>query len=131
MAMEKKYPKAKVSKHGYVDSSESAIQKNDIVLSLSWFQESFGRTAAEAMINERLIIGYNWGAIPEVVGDAGGFLVPYKDKELIVTHLLALTKDKEKLVELAKSGRERAKLLFSRKAFITNFRSVMTSILNK
>lgn len=131
MAMEKKFPNANVHKHGYSPSPETAIQQNDIVLSLSWFQESFGRTAAEAMINERIIIGYDWGAIGEVVGDSGGLLVPYKNKEQIVKYLLDFAEDKETLVNLSKSARERAKLHFSKDAFISNFRLMISSVMSK
>jgi len=42
-----------------------------LVLVPSLFMESFGRMAAEAMINGIPVIGSNRGALPEVIGDAG------------------------------------------------------------
>ncbi|MCL2349709.1 MAG: glycosyltransferase [Planctomycetaceae bacterium] len=42
-----------------------------IMLVPSLFMESFGRVAAEAMINGIPVIGSNRGALPEVIGDAG------------------------------------------------------------
>jgi glycosyltransferase involved in cell wall biosynthesis len=42
-----------------------------IMLIPSLFMESFGRVAAEAMINGIPVIASNRGALPEVIGDAG------------------------------------------------------------
>ncbi|MCL2349486.1 MAG: glycosyltransferase, partial [Planctomycetaceae bacterium] len=42
-----------------------------IMLVPSLFLESFGRVAAEAMINGIPVIGSNRGSLPEVIGDAG------------------------------------------------------------
>lgn len=42
-----------------------------LVIMPSMFMESFGRIAAEAMINGIPVIGSNRGALPEVIGDAG------------------------------------------------------------
>jgi len=42
-----------------------------LVIVPSLFMESFGRMAAESMINGIPVIGSNRGALPEVIGEAG------------------------------------------------------------
>lgn len=64
---------------GYVTKAEDALAELDVVLNLSHFQESFGRTVLEAMYSGRVVIAYSWGALPELVQEGTGFLVPFKD----------------------------------------------------
>lgn len=61
---------------GYIQKSIEAIGHLDILLSLSAFGESFGRSVAEAMAASRIVIAYSSGAIPDLIDDGvSGFLV--------------------------------------------------------
>jgi Glycosyltransferase len=47
---------------GYRKTSREVMAEANVVLNLSHFAESFGRTVAEAMAARRPVIAYNWGA---------------------------------------------------------------------
>ena len=65
---------------GYRESPIEAMKELNVLLSLSNFAESFGRTIAEAMAACRPVIGYEWGAVPELIQHGkNGYLVPYKN----------------------------------------------------
>lgn len=65
---------------GYADDPVDALRDIDVLLSLSHFEESFGRTLIEAMAASRPVIAYDHGAIKEVVRhNVDGILVPPKN----------------------------------------------------
>ena len=122
------YPSENVKIMGYVDDSYEAIIQNDVVLCLSWFQESFGRTAAEAMINGRVVVGYDSGAIPEVVGDSG-ILCPFKRTDSLAKCLMALSVAKKDLEGLANKALLKANTMYSEAAYLSRFQKVLKEIL--
>ena len=126
---EKKYPTRNIVYEGYKQNIEEAIQANDIVLSLSWFQESFGRTVAEAMSNGRVVLGYDYGAILETVGEHGGILFPFKRPDLVADALKGMAKNKEVLLPLAKTELQKARLEYSQKIYKTKFKRIVDGIL--
>ncbi len=73
---------------GYRKSPKEAMQELNVLLSLSRFAESFGRTAAEAQAARRPVIAYNRGAIPELVlhGETG-FLVAADDLDGVLSYV--------------------------------------------
>jgi len=92
---------------GYFDDPVEAIKQTNVVLSLSHFAESFGRTVGEACAGGRPVIAYNYGAIPELIKDGeNGYLAKYKDVEDVVRYIRLLC-EKPKLIEtMGKKGRE-------------------------
>lgn len=81
------YLRANVTVHGYVDDPAQALKQLDVVLNLSHFQESFGRSVLEAMVCGKVVIAYEWGAIPELLGNDAGILVPYRNTEAVKQQL--------------------------------------------
>lgn len=76
---------------GYTASPVDAIAGLDVVLSLSHFAESFGRTVTEAMAAGRPVICYDRGTPAELVGCSGaGQVVPADDPQAVATALRAL-----------------------------------------
>ena len=64
---------------GYADNPRTAMSQINVLLSLSHFAESFGRTIAEAMASRRPVIAYDWGAVSELVQhDETGYLIPHR-----------------------------------------------------
>jgi glycosyltransferase involved in cell wall biosynthesis len=99
---------------GYVADPAQALAEVDVVINLSRFQESFGRTVLEAMASARPVVGYAWGALPElVVNSQTGFLVPFGDTEAVAARLLQLQQRPELKVGMGLAGRERALACFS------------------
>jgi glycosyltransferase involved in cell wall biosynthesis len=52
---------------GYAPSFSEALARADIVLNLSNFEETFGRTVLEAMAAGRPVVAYNRRALPELI----------------------------------------------------------------
>lgn len=129
-AAELRFPEARVHKAGYVHDIRKAMSENDIVLCLSWFQESFGRTAAEAMINGRVVFGYDYGAITEVVGNSGGELFPFKQAGLIADKLLSISTSKSELLSWALQGRKKAIQDYSDEMFNFKCGKILETILS-
>lgn len=126
---EKKYPTKNIVYGGYKQNVEEAIQASDIVLSLSWFQESFGRTVAEAMSNGRVVLGYDYGAILETVGEHSGMLFPFKRPDLIADALKEIAKNKSMLLPLGNAALQKARLEYSQEIYNTKFKKIVDEIL--
>ncbi|MDT0511698.1 MULTISPECIES: glycosyltransferase [unclassified Halomonas] len=105
---------------GYVDLPVEALTELDIVVSLSRFQESFGRTALEAMAAARPVVGYAWGALPELVEEGEtGHLVRLGDAQGAARLVAALARDPERRARLGAAGRRRARERFGDSAMAT------------
>ncbi|SEA28894.1 glycosyltransferase [Alkalimonas amylolytica] len=80
---------------GYAASPEEALAPLDMVVNLSHFQESFGRTVLEAMAAGRAVLCYRWGALPELVQhEHTGLLADFGDIEAMATAAERLVVDK-------------------------------------
>ena len=112
-----RYHNANVIIGGYVENSKKAMVEHHIVLALSHFKESFGRTVAEAMSLGRVVVGYKWGAVGELVDNQFGILVEYKSTTKIAEAVLKLNNKPELLASIGDSAAQRAKELFSRDTF--------------
>lgn len=94
---------------GYAESSRDALAQANVVLNLSTFAESFGRTVAEAMAARRPVVAYDRGAVGELVEDGvTGFLVTYRDVEAVAHRVANLCSDPQRLVRMGEAGRARA-----------------------
>ncbi|WP_370244211.1 glycosyltransferase [Alteromonas abrolhosensis] len=80
-----------ISYEGYTNNTISTLQEADVVLNLSHFQESFGRTVIEGMAAGCVVVAYNWGAIPEILTQDTGVLVEKGDVHAVADQLQALT----------------------------------------
>ncbi len=97
---------------GYAQSPVEAVRQADVVLSLSRFAESFGRTVLEAMAAGRPVVAYD-GGTPARLVDHGetGFVVPRGDLAAAAEALEALARDPARLRAMGRAGRERARRL--------------------
>jgi GT2 family glycosyltransferase/glycosyltransferase involved in cell wall biosynthesis len=101
----------------YLPSSREAISRADVVLNLSHFKESFGRTVLEAMAAGRPVIVYDWGALPELVeSGVSGLIVPFRDIDAAANAVAALA-DRATLARMSVGARERARRISNRESY--------------
>jgi len=90
---------------GYYDNPQEAIAEINILLSLSSFAESFGRTIAEALAAKRPVISYPKGATHELVrNNETGFLVAFQDFESICEKIEYFRQNRAKIIEFGQNG---------------------------
>jgi glycosyltransferase involved in cell wall biosynthesis len=95
---------------GYAPDPLTAMAGLDVLLSLSHFAESFGRTVLEAMTAGRPVICYDRGTPPVLTGPAGT-VVPPDDPQAVAGALLALLRDRARLQAASAAARARARAL--------------------
>lgn len=84
--------------------------------------ESFGLTAAEAMMRGTAVVGSRAGGLAEIVVDGEtGLLVPPGDTAALGDALVALLTDRERAEAMGRRGRERALRHLTRDAWIDRF----------
>lgn len=109
--------KGHVFHKGYVQDPRDALSNLDIVVNLSRFQESFGRTVLEAMAAARPVVAYDWGALPELVAHGEtGFLAPLGDVPRVAQWIETLANDTALLASMGRAGRQRADAFFGTRA---------------
>ncbi|QPG06024.1 glycosyltransferase [Salinimonas marina] len=116
---------------GYVARPYEALKNADVILSLSHFQESFGRTVVEGMLAGCIPVGYAWGALPEVVDSSVGHLVPFGDYEEIVNTLKKLTEGTDQLAELKQYAKSFASARFNDKQIGDALYQTLTEVASK
>jgi len=93
---------------GYAWRAAEAYRDLNIVVNLSLFAESFGRTVAEAMVARRPAIAYRYGALPELIDDGEtGFLVPYLDLAAVLERLSFFVEKPENITRFGEMARSR------------------------
>lgn len=96
---------------GFAETPAKAIAHCDIVLSLSHFAESFGRTIAEAMAAGRPVIAYDHGHPSELLKNGGGILVPRFDWRSAARQIRRIARDRALYERLSVEGRAAARPL--------------------
>jgi glycosyltransferase involved in cell wall biosynthesis len=119
---------AKVELAGYVAAPKDALARVHVVLSLARFQESFGRTALEAMAAGRPFIGYHRGALPEVVGEEAGVLVPFGETRAIAEALAGFMASPSRIAMMGQRGRQRAVSQFGWKSFVASLEEAYSKV---
>lgn len=99
----------------FIPNGRYLINQADILLIASQEWESFGLTAAEAMIRGVPVVSTNSGGLAEVVGKDGdaGFSVDINDAASFSESILRLIKDDEKRASVIAKGYERSRKMFT------------------
>jgi glycosyltransferase involved in cell wall biosynthesis len=114
---------------GYVDETVAAMRLLNVVVSLSTFAESFGRSIAEGMAARRPVIIYNRGAPPEYVRDGiDGFIVQPSDIAAALNYVELLRRDPARLVRMGEAARSRISGLFSPTAIASQLNDIYAHI---
>jgi glycosyltransferase involved in cell wall biosynthesis len=99
---------ANVSHAGYAETPAQALEAADIVMSLSHFAESFGRTVLEALSAGRPVICYGRGTPPDLIGTSGaGTVVPAGDTAAAARALAALLATPDRLAAASRAAHAR------------------------
>lgn len=116
---------------GYRDCPRAAMEEADIVVNLSHFQESFGRTVLEAMAASKPVVAYRWGALTELVQDqATGYLVPLGDIDGICDRLCELAINPDLRDAMGRAGRAAA-INYGRDRFSARLRAAYGRIFDE
>lgn len=92
---------------GWCEDAPRVMADLDVVAVPSW-EEPFGLVVTEAMAMERPVVGYDSGALPEIVTHGvEGILTPPKDTDALADALIALMQNPAKRETMGKAGRER------------------------
>ena len=97
----------------FVDEPQKLMQLCDCVL-LATYMETFGLVLPEAMRAGVAVIGSNAGGVPEIIEHGKtGLLFKPRDINDLKTQLLVLYRDRDKRLELAQAGKNKADLVFN------------------
>ncbi|WPL18686.1 Putative glycosyltransferase EpsE [Thiorhodovibrio winogradskyi] len=106
-----------IKTQGYTEDLAKAFKPLDILVNLSQFQESFGRTILEAMAAARAVVAYDWGALPDLVEHGvTGYLTTYRDVDAVAHYVVALAGQRRRLISMGLAGRARAMSGYGRTA---------------
>lgn len=98
----------------YCDDTEKLLSNVDVLVNLSHFQESFGRTVLEAFFARKVVIAYRWGALPELIDHTKtGYLTPYRDVSAVIAYLEHLSQNRDELVLVANAAFHAANTKFN------------------
>ena len=96
---------------GYKSTAMEAVKAVNIVVNISNFTESFGRTVIEGMAAGRPVVAYKWGAVAELIDDGiDGYLTEYRDTTAIAEKILLLTSSKQNIIKMGLAGKIKAQI---------------------
>jgi glycosyltransferase involved in cell wall biosynthesis len=117
---------------GYVADPREVLSVVDVVINLSSFAESFGRSVCEGMLARRPAVVYDYGALPELIRDGlDGFVVRFRDADAALDRLNRLAGDPALLSHMAESARARALNNFSRAVGVEALNRIYQTILQR
>ncbi len=117
---------------GHMSDPPDAYRGLDLVVNLSRFAESFGRTVAEAMVARRPVIAYRHGALPELIDDGEtGFLLPYLDLPGVLDRLGFFVEQPAKIAEFGERARQRSLERFSRELFAKRINALYEQLIEE
>jgi len=109
---------------GEVDYVPGLLRRADLYVHPS-LTESFSRVVAEALILRRPVVCTQEGALPEVVGPQGAFLVPPADGQSLAQGIIQVLQEKSLREMIISSGREHVERHYSARHITRQFIRVL------
>ncbi len=120
---------ANVEFAGYRDTPAAAMAEGNVILSLSHFAESFGRTVAEAHAARRPVIAYKHGAVPELIDEGkSGYLTAYRNIDEVVAAVRKVCENPSSIIAMGEAGRARVLRENAPDVLRRNLQSAMSDI---
>ncbi|KHT54539.1 hypothetical protein RJ43_08985 [Alteromonas macleodii] len=94
---------------GVTDDISETLSNIDVLLCLSHFAESFGRTVLEAMAHGCIVIGYQFGAIVELLESGCGILVEPRNQQAVAYQLEAVLNNQNKMQPMIDKAQKKVK----------------------
>lgn len=94
------------------------------------WKESFGQVTPFAMSMGIPVVGYNIGALSEIIADKT-LLAPSGDSNRLAEIIIELLNDREKRIEIGVQNRNRAHISFSVEAMIEGYKSLYDNLLSE
>lgn len=111
---------------GYIPEPAEAMARLHVVINLSNFEESFGRSVLEAMAAGRAVVCYSHGALPElVISGETGRLVAFGDTAAVADAIEELVENPERLKTFGAAGRTRVEEIYSLQAMVDGLSACM------
>ena len=107
----------------------SLYQDMSVFVAPVW-KESFGHVSVLAMNCGIPVVGYNVGALAEIIGNRE-LLVPPGDSDRLEEVVVELLQDREKRLSIGLANQKRAQALFSVEAMITRYGELYESVLGQ
>jgi glycosyltransferase involved in cell wall biosynthesis len=92
------------------------------------WQESFGQVTPFAMSMKVPVVGYNVGALAEIISDTS-LLAPPEDSDRLADIIIDLLSDRPRMLAIGQKNCDRAHQYFSVNAMITQYRALYDEIL--
>lgn len=106
-----------------------AVCSLDILVHCAYL-EPFGRVLLEAMVCQKPVVAFAGGGVDEIVKDnQTGYLIPYRDVDLMAEKLLELIDNPEKRQQFGVNGYERVRQKFDIKKQIEQIDQVYSTLL--
>lgn len=115
---------------GYVPYEELPAYYSKISIFVApVYQESFGQVTPFAMNMGIPVVGYNVGALSEIIADSS-LLAPQGCSDKLSDILVTLLDDKHRMKEISRFNHQRAQMLFSLDTMIASYRKIYQSIID-
>lgn len=120
-------PHANIHMLGFIPDGHHLISQADIVVISSQSLESFGLTAAEAMLRSVPVVATRVGGLPEVLGEpaTGGYLVDPDDVKGFADCIFELLSDPDLRKRIGAEGKARAEIMFTATRMAREYRDAL------
>jgi glycosyltransferase involved in cell wall biosynthesis len=114
---------------GYISYGElPAVYEKMCVFVAPVARESFGQVVPFAMGMRIPVVGYNVGALPEILGD-DSLLAPPGESGTLAEIVLALLNDRERRIQIGRNNHRRAQQLFGVEAMCNRYSDLYDELL--